>query len=150
MNTIKDIMTRDVEVATPDMTLKDAARLMKSKDIGSLPICEGRKVTAVVTDRDITIRGVAEGRDPATTKVSQVMSREVVTVREDDDLREAERLMRDRQLRRLPVVNDRDELVGYLAMAKVAREESPERAGDVLKGVSRPSSPGTTESYGTG
>ena len=145
---IRDIMTRDVETATFDMTIKDAARIMKDKDIGSLPVCEGRKVKGVVTDRDITIRAVAEGRDPASTRVVDVMTQEIVSVREDADLKEAEELMHDRQLRRLPVVNDQGELVGYLAMAKIARTESPEQAGKVIKGVSQPSKPEPMESYG--
>jgi len=148
--TIRDIMTKDVETVSPESTLKDAATVMKSRDIGSLPVVEGKKVAGVVTDRDITIRGVAEGRDPGSTRVGDVMSREIVTVREDSDLKEAERLMHDRQLRRLPVVNAADELVGYLAMAKVARTESPEEAGKVIKGVSQQGKPAPMESYGHG
>src|SRR5688572_19339315 len=147
MEAIKDIMTRDVECASPDMTIKDAAEIMKSKDIGSLPVCEGRKLVGIVTDRDITIRAVAAGRDPASTKAGEVMSGQVVTVREDADLKEAERLMHDQQLRRLPVVNARGELTGYLALAKIARKESPEQAGKVIKGVSQPSKPAPMESY---
>src|SRR5688572_4360546 len=124
MEAIKDIMTRDVECATPDMTIKDAAETMKFKDIGSLPVCDGRKLVGIVTDRDITIRAVAAGRDPGSTKVGEVMTGRVITVREDADLKEAERLMHDHQLRRLPVVDAGGELVGYLALAKVARQES--------------------------
>src|SRR5947207_2771425 len=132
--TIRDVMTRDVETATPDTTIKDAAELLRSKDIGSLPVCDGRKVVGVITDRDIATRAVAQGCDPGSTRVSEVMTKEVVSVRESSDLSEAERLMHDRQLRRLPVLNDQGELVGYLAMAKIARTESPEQAGKVIKG----------------
>src|SRR5687767_13544788 len=132
MNCVKDIMTRDVDTATPDMTVREAAQLMKTKDIGSLPVCEGRNVIGVVTDRDIAVRVVAEGR-ALTTRASEIMSKDVVTVREDADLKEAERVMHDRQIRRLPIVDDQGQLTGYLAMAKVARAESSERAGKVIK-----------------
>ena len=146
--TIKDVMTREVEAARPDMTLKEAAEVMKTKDIGSLPVAENARVVGVITDRDITVRGVAEGRDVASTRVADVMSKDIVTVREDAPVREAEKLMHDRQLRRLPVVNERDELCGYLALAKIARQESSERAGQVLKGVSEPSAPAPMEAGG--
>jgi CBS domain-containing protein len=144
---IRDIMTREVESAQPDMTIRDAAQMMKSRDIGSLPVCEGRKVVGMVTDRDITIRGVADGRDPASTRVGEVMSRQVFSVKEDARLGEAERLMHDQQLRRLPVVNGEGDLVGYLALAKLARAESAEQAGKVIKGVSEKSRPAPMEAH---
>ena len=144
---IRDIMTREVECARPDMTLRELARVMKEKNLGSLPVCEGRKVVGMITDRDITVRAVAESKDPAATKVADVMSREVVTIREDAHLDEAERLMHDRQLRRLPVVNAEIELTGYLSMARVARTESAEQVGRVVKGVSHPSTPAPMHSY---
>jgi CBS domain-containing protein len=145
--TIRDIMTKDVQTVNPESTIKDAAQLMKSNDFGSLPVCEGRKVVGMITDRDIAIRGVAEGRDPGSTRVGEVMTKEIVSVRETSDLKEAERIMHDRQLRRLPVLNEQGELVGYLAMAKIARTETPEEAGKVIKGVSQPSKPASMESY---
>jgi len=144
---IRDIMTRDVLSVQPDTTLRDAAQLLKTKDIGSVPVVQGRKIAGILTDRDIAIRAVAEGRDPGSTRVSDVMSKDVVTVREDADLQEAERLMHDHQLRRLPVTNAQSELVGYLAMAKVARTESPEQTGRVLQGVSQASKPDPMESF---
>src|SRR4029078_3511166 len=91
----RDNMTREVESAQPDMTIQDAAQMMKTRDIGSLPVCEGRKVVGMVTDRDITIRGVADGRPPSSTRVAEVMSRQVISVKEDARLGEAERLMHD-------------------------------------------------------
>jgi CBS domain-containing protein len=146
---VRDIMTKDVQTVTPDTTLRDAAQVLKNRDIGSVPVVEGRKVVGVITDRDIAIRGVAEGRDPSSTKASEAMSKEVVAVRETDDLQEAERIMHDQQIRRLPVINDQGELVGYLAMAKVARTESPAQAGKVIQGVSQPSKPAPMESTGS-
>jgi CBS domain-containing protein len=138
---IRDVMTRDVECARQDMTMQAIAKLMKDKNLGSLPVCEDRKVIGMITDRDVTIRGVAEGRDPGSTEVADLMSREVVCVKEDARLADAEKLMHDRQLRRLPVINEQGELVGYLSMAKIARTESPEQIGKVMKGVSQPSKP---------
>lgn len=146
--TVRDIMTKDVQTVTPDTALKEAAQIMKERDFGSVPVVEGRKPIGVITDRDIAIRGVAEGRDPSSTKVSDVMTKELVAVHETDDLQEAERLMHDRQLRRLPVLNEQGELVGYLAMAKVARTESPEQAGKVIQGVSQSSKPAPMGSTG--
>jgi CBS domain-containing protein len=144
---IKDIMTRDVECATPAMSVREAAEKMKSHNIGSLPVCEGKKVVGVITDRDVTVRSTASGADPNATKVESVMSRDIVSVKPDDTLQRAEQLMHDRQLRRLPVMDDQGELVGYLAMARVARKESPEQAGRVLKGVSQAESPAAMASY---
>src|SRR6185503_5474765 len=103
---IRDIMTKDVQTVSSDSTVKDAATMMKSKNFGSCPVTEGKRISGLITDRDITIRVVAEGRDPGSTRVGDVMSKDIVTVREDSDLKEAERLMHDRQLRRLPVVNE--------------------------------------------
>jgi len=144
--TVRDIMTKDVQSVTPNSTLKDAAQLLKTRNIGSVPVLEGRKLVGILTDRDIAIRGVAEGRDPGSTRAEEVMSKELVTVREETSLRDAEKLMHDQQLRRLPVVSGEMELVGYLAMAKVARTESAEKAGQVLQGVSQESKPVPMES----
>jgi len=138
---IRDIMTRDVETVAPDRTIRTAAQTMKTLNIGSLPVCEGKRVIGVVTDRDFVIRVVAEGRDCASTKVRDIMSTNVVSVREDSDLSEASKLMHDRQLRRLPVLNAQGELVGYLSMARLAQTEEPERAGRVIKGISEASAP---------
>ena len=140
---IREIMTQDVECASPEITVREAAERMRSHDIGSLPVCDGKRVVGVITDRDITIRSTASGSDPNTTKVGAVMTREIVSIKPDDTLKDAERLMHDRQLRRLPVVDENGELVGYLAMAKVARKDSPAKAGRVLQGVSQPTRPET-------
>jgi CBS domain-containing protein len=144
---VREVMTRNVESARPDMSVKEVAQIMKDRNIGSLPVADQRHVAGLITDRDITIRIVAEGRDASATRVADVMSRDVVSVKENDPLENAERLMHDRQLRRLPVVNEQGELTGYLAMARIAREESPEQAGKVLKGVSQASQPQSMESY---
>ena len=138
---IRDLMTRNVEKVEPDSSVRKAAEILKDRDIGSLPVCIGKTVLGMLTDRDIVIRVVAEGRDSDTTRVRDIMSTDVVSVREDSDLIDAERIMHDRQLRRLPVLNARDELVGYLSMARVARTEAPIQSGRVLQGVSQASAP---------
>ena len=145
---VKDVMTRDPEVARPDMTVREAAEKMKARNIGSLPVCEGDRLVGILTDRDITVRVTAEGKSASETKVADVMTREPLhTVSEDAPLEEAERIMHDQQIRRLPVVGAEGKLVGYLSQAKVVRVESPSQAGKVLKGISRPEKPQPMETY---
>jgi CBS domain-containing protein len=122
----RDIMTRIVTTGTEDMTLKEVARLMRDGDMGSLPIVEGRKLAGIVTDRDIVIRAVAAGSAP-TTKIGDVMTTQVFSVKADDFAFEAIRLMGDRQVRRIPVVNDEGELEGIIAIADVALETEDEK-----------------------
>jgi len=143
--TVRDFMTRQVEKIEPMDSIRRAAELLKIHDIGSLPVCEGRIVVGMITDRDIVIRVVAEGRDYDTTRVRDIMSKDVVSVREDADLAEAEKVMHDRQLRRLPVVHAQNELVGYLSLARIARTETPNQAGRILQGVSQASAPAPME-----
>jgi CBS domain-containing protein len=138
---IADLMTRDVSFAWPHMTIREAAVQMKERDIGSLPVCEGLRVVGILTDRDLALRATAEGRDPDLAKVGDVMTREIISCRPEDSLEQAEQLMHDWQLRRLPVVDDKGELLGLLTLARVARAETAERAGHVIKGVSQPSQP---------
>jgi CBS domain-containing protein len=145
---VKDVMTREVETARPDMTVREAAEKMKARNIGSLPVCEGNRLVGILTDRDITVRVTAEGKNPSETRVADIMTREPLhTVSEDASLEEAERIMHDQQIRRLPVINAEGALVGYLSQAKVVRVESPSRAGKLLKGISRPEKPQPMESY---
>jgi len=142
---IGDLMTRNVCFAWPHMTLREAAAQMKARDVGSLPVCEGLRVVGIVTDRDLALRATAEGCDPNLTKVEAVMTREVITCKPEDSVELAEELMQDWQLRRLPVVDDQGNLIGILTLAKVARSETPEKAGKVIKGVSQPSHYATAE-----
>ena len=147
MQRIEDIMTRDVECADPGQTLREAAERLKSRDIGSMPVCEGRRVVGIITDRDITIRAVAEGKDVETTRVSEIMSKDVIACRTHDTVDDAQKIMHDRQIRRLPVVDDQGELRGYLALARIARSEDEREAGKVIKGISasQPPKPMETE-----
>ena len=137
IESVRDVMTRNVETAAPDTTVENVALRMKARNIGSIPVCDQGRVVGIVTDRDIVIRAIASGLDPEGTPVSEIMSRDVVTVRDISYLGEAEWIMRERQLRRLPVVDEKGALVGYLALARVARTEEFEEAGRLLRGISR-------------
>jgi CBS domain-containing protein len=140
---ISEIMTKDPRSVSPDTPVSEAARLMKEEDVGLVPVVErvggaetrGRLV-GVVTDRDIAIRVVAEGRDPQSTKVEEVASQNVVTVDPRQDLDEALRLMATHQLRRLPVVEEDGKLVGIVAQADVARHAGAKQTGEVVEQIS--------------
>jgi len=136
---VKDLMTHNVEVASPGDTLEQAARRMEELGVGPLPVCEGHRLVGVITDRDITVRATAAGCDPRTTLVGDAMSQDVVCCYEDQDVQEAARLMTEKQIRRLPVMSRANELVGIVSLADLAGEAGPREAGDVLKGVSEPS-----------
>ena len=136
---VSDILTRDVETLPPDATVKEAAQRMRSGDIGSLPVCDGRRLLGMVTDRDITIRITAEGRDAANTTVLEAMTPDVNYVFEDQDVNEAARLMRDQQIRRLPVVDREKHLVGIVSIGDLARASDDRTSGDTLQQVSEPS-----------
>ena len=133
---VKDAMTSDVKTATPTQSLTDAAKLMKEEDVGSIPIVDGERLVGVVTDRDIVVRGIADGSDPHAIRLGDIASRDVVTVRPDDDLDEALRLMAQHQVRRLPVVED-GQLVGVVATADVAHEAKEKDLGHVVEEISR-------------
>jgi CBS domain-containing protein len=136
---VSQILTRDVETIRPDTTVKEAAQRMRSMDVGSLPVCDGRRLLGMVTDRDITIRITAEGRDAANTPVQEAMTPDVAFVFEDQDVQEAAKLMRERQIRRLPVVNREKQLVGILALGDIATTGDDRLSGDALEQISEPS-----------
>lgn len=135
---ISQILTREVETIGPDTTVKEAAQRMRSMDVGSLPVCDGRHLLGMVTDRDITIRVTAEGRDAATTPVQQAMTPGVAFVFEDQDVQEAARIMRDEQIRRLPVLNREKQLVGILSLGDIAVTGQDRLSGDALERISEP------------
>jgi CBS domain-containing protein len=133
---ISDVMTsnpRGVETSTP---VAEAARIMKSEDVGSVPILEGDRLTGMLTDRDIAIRVVAEGKDPQSTTVGEVASRDVVTVDPQQNLDDALRLMAQHQVRRLPVVEEDGRVVGVVAQADVARQSDDRKTGEVVERIS--------------
>jgi CBS domain-containing protein len=136
---VGDVMTRGVEVVRPDDTVKHAAVMMEAHEVGPLPVCDGERLIGMLTDRDITVRAVAAGRDPSSTTVRETMTAEdVAYVFEDQDVDEAVALMNDRQVRRLPVVSREKRLVGILALADIARGADENAQAEALQGVSQP------------
>lgn len=134
---VHEVMTDRPRVVTPDTTVSEAAQLMRNDDIGSLPILDGEQLAGVVTDRDIVIRAIAEGKDPRGMPVREVASRELVTVRADEELSSALQLMASQQVRRLPVVDDDGRLVGILAQADVAVEAKEKAVGEMVEEISK-------------
>jgi CBS domain-containing protein len=134
-------MTPDPVCAVTHETVEEVARSMKSEDVGAIPVVDSHKtksLVGVVTDRDLAMKVIAEGRDIRSTRVEDVMSRDPVTVRPDDDLDEALRLMADHQVRRIPVVDDQRRILGILAQADVAvRAADPRKTGEVVEEISR-------------
>lgn len=139
---VREVMTRGVEVVQPDSTLEEAAAKMERFDIGLLPVCEGDRLVGTLTDRDITVRSVAHGEDPTTDKVRDVMTPDVVYCFEDQDVEEAARLMQEKQVRRLPVLDRDKRLVGIVSLGDLAVETGDEKlAGETLEQVSEPIPP---------
>lgn len=136
---IKEIMTSDPELIDPNASIREAAKRMKSEDIGALPVGENDRLIGMVTDRDIAIRGVAEDRTPEATTVRDVMSEKVFYCFEDDDVEDAAQCMAENQVRRLPILNRDKRLTGIVSLADIAqtREDCEKTA---LEGVSEPSS----------
>jgi CBS domain-containing protein len=138
---IVDVMTKHPRAVEPHTSVREAARLMEGDDVGSLPVVEVRdkaRLIGVLTDRDIALRVVAAGRDPESTPVSEVASREVHTVNPDDDVDTALELMARAQVRRLPVVLEDGELVGILSQADLPRLTKEKNVGEIVGAISRP------------
>jgi CBS domain-containing protein/sporulation protein YlmC with PRC-barrel domain len=139
---IKEIMSRQVEVVHPEATLWEAAQKMAALDVGPLPVCKGDELVGMLTDRDITVRATAEGRDPKTTRVHEVMTPDVVYVFEDEDVSEAASIMMEEQVRRLVVLNQSKKLVGIISLGDLAVHTGDvQQAGETLESVSEPSEP---------
>ncbi|CAA9424581.1 MAG: hypothetical protein AVDCRST_MAG51-2245 [uncultured Ramlibacter sp.] len=146
MATVADVMTRGARSMTPQDTLADAAKVMDELNVGSVPICDGDRLVGMVTDRDIVVRGLARDADPKSCKLADVMSGHVRTAREDDDVDEVLSEMANSQIRRMPVVDGQDKLVGILSIGDIAAK-SPEDEEDVamsLGDISSPAEPDRT------
>ena len=141
MKKCSDIMTRAVVTSTREATIMEVAQLMKEEDIGPVLIVDNEQnntLVGIVTDRDIVLKVIAEGRDPKTMQVGDVMSKKLVTCRADDDVDVAMQSMAQFQLRRIPVVEDTMRLVGIIAQADVAtRADAPEKTAEVVKEISQ-------------
>ena len=138
---ISEIMTAGVQVVRPDDTIRRAAQLMDELNVGSLPVCTGRKLVGIITDRDITIRATAAGRGPDETRVSEAMSEDLRWCFDDDDTAKVMDVMRDVQIRRVPVVDRDKNLVGIVALGDIAERLAQEVSGETLKEISAPAEP---------
>ncbi len=134
---VQKIMSADVHIANPNMTIRDVAREMRAEKIGALPVGENDRLIGMVTDRDIVTRAVAEERSPGNTTVREVMSDGICYVFEDDDVQKAAKIMAEHQVRRLPVLNRQKRLVGVVALADLGRCGENAAQG-ALEGISEP------------
>jgi CBS domain-containing protein len=134
-------MTKDPSCCVPTDTVFEAAQLMKSENVGSIPIIKDKdtnRLEGIVTDRDLAIKVVAEGLDPKSTRVLEVMTTDVVSCRPDDNVNEALALMEQHQVRRIPIVDSSDKLVGIIAQADIAtRLEAPKKTAEVVESISQ-------------
>ncbi len=139
---ISEMMTREVEVIDPNATVAEAAEKMKALDIGPLPVCDGMTVLGMVTDRDIAIRSAAAGQDPTTTKVRDVMTPDIEYLFDDQDLDDAAKLMAEKQIRRLVVLNREKRLVGIISLGDIAVDGNKDKlTGQTLESISEPAHP---------
>jgi CBS domain-containing protein len=138
MTTARDIMTEGADHVTGETTVLELAQKLAAQDYGSFPVCDGDRLTGMVTDRDIVVKVLAQGKDPATTTVADLVADqgEVVTIGADDPLEEVARTMAEHQVRRLPVI-DGTTLVGMVAQADLAAKGGDELTGDTVQAISQ-------------
>jgi len=134
---VRDVMTSSVQTVTPEQAVREAASFMLSADAGSIPVTDGDRLIGMITDRDIAVRGVAKGHGPD-TPVRELMTDDLIVVRDDDDVEEAATKMSDAQVRRLPVIDDQERLCGIVSLGDLSRETDNECATQALEGVSQP------------
>ena len=133
---VRDVMTANPACVSENDTIRDAARIMAKQDTGVVPVVNGKKVVGLITDRDIVIRVIAEGKDCGSAKSSDAMSKGVKTIREDASVDDALKLMSSSQVRRIPVVNGSDELVGILSMGDISKTDQDNKVGRALETIS--------------
>jgi CBS domain-containing protein len=134
---ISEVMTRNVETVRPDQPVQQAASFMLSADAGSIPVTDGNRLVGMITDRDIAVRGVAKGYGPD-TQVRDLMSADVICVRENDDVDDVASKMSQAQVRRLAVIDDSQQLCGIVSLGDLSRETDGDSASQALEGVSQP------------
>jgi CBS domain-containing protein len=151
MTTVADVMTRDVRTMKPNDTVGDAARCMDELNVGVIPVCDGDRLVGMVTDRDIVVRGVAKQGEVKSMKLADVMSGNVRCVKEDDDVDQVLSEMAEAQIRRLPVVDENQHLVGIVTLGDIAAKSVDEEAdvGTSLGDISSPAEPDRSESGGS-
>jgi CBS domain-containing protein len=138
---LSQILTHDVETIPPTASIRDAARRMKELDVGALPVCDGSRLLGMITDRDIAVRAVADGREPERTAVTEAMTPEVIFCYEDEDVRQAADLMEQKQIRRLPVMSRDKKLVGIVSLGDLALQGNDRLSGEALQQISQPGGP---------
>ncbi|MGZ3687582.1 MAG: CBS domain-containing protein [Bdellovibrionota bacterium] len=139
MRKLKDVMTKNVQFVSPDATIQDVAGQMKKLDCGSIPVGENDRLIGMITDRDIALRAVAEGRDPSKTLARDVMSHSVVYSYEDEECSEAAHIMEAKQIRRLIVLNRDKRMVGIVTVGDLSRKAGSEQlTGEIMEKVSQP------------
>ena len=138
---VADVMTRGVHCLSPTDNLQLAAQAMDELNVGAIPVCENNRIVGMVTDRDVTVRGVAQGRVPGRTPLSEVMSEQVETCYEDDELEDAALKMQDVQVRRIPVLDHDEQLIGILSLGDLATRGDIDQASAALCEISEPSAP---------
>jgi CBS domain-containing protein len=139
---LQKVMTSGVEVIPPEAILREAAEKMRRLNVGSLPVCDGERLIGMLTDRDITIRAVAEGCDPKTTTVREAMTPDIAYCFEDQEVQEAARIMEECQIRRLPILSRDKRLVGMVSLGDLAVSSGNQAlAGEILEQVSEPATP---------
>ena len=137
---VSEVMTRDVQTVRPDQPVQQAASFMLSADAGSIPVTDGDRLIGMITDRDITVRGVAKGYGPD-TPVRELMSNEIICAHEDDDIEEVASKMGEAQIRRLPVIDRDERLCGIVSLGDLSREADDDCASEALEGVTQPGGP---------
>ncbi len=136
---LRSVLTKDPHVISPEAMICEAAKMMQQYDVGMLPVCDGQRLVGVLTDRDLAIRAVAEGADPLLTKVKEVMTPSVCWCFEDQDLEDAAKIMEEKRIRRLPIVNRGKRLVGIISLGDLAlRADNEHLTEEVLECVSEP------------
>ena len=135
---VRDVMTAGVELIGPDATLVDAAARMAEADVGILPVGENDRLVGVVTDRDLVVRGIAEGANPAETTIREIMTEKVLYCFDDQEPSEAASDMAKQQIRRMPVVDRQKQLIGMISLGDLARKDDAGKAGATLRQVVAP------------
>ena len=134
---VRDVMTPNPETVTEKDSVRDAARIMKDRDTGVVPVVDGKKIIGMITDRDIVVRGLAEGRNLENASVTELMTKQVRSVREDATISEALEMMSSADVRRVPVVNTNDELVGIVSLGDVSTNTNQDgKVGNTLESIS--------------
>jgi CBS domain-containing protein len=134
---VRDVMTANPDCVSERDSIRDVARIMKDKDTGVVPVVDGKKIIGLITDRDIVVRGIAEGRDVSNVKVNEIMSKSVRSVKEDTTVSEVLDLMGNSEIRRVPVVNGNNELVGIVSLGDIATNSPQDgKVGKAVESIS--------------